>query len=126
MPAVRVSAIITLGLLVVYYLLRGLATRCVGGPCDVYIPLSLVLPILVVILALVTGVVAFGVVPKGAAVWRWLLGAATVLSVAGPVVSLAIWRDSADTFVAVATVLVLVAPVCALIFSFLVRERAVG
>jgi hypothetical protein len=118
MTAVRVCAILTIIALGFYYVLRYAATACGShASCDVYIPFSLLLPLLVVVLALVTGVLAIAAVPRGATTWRWILGVCTLVSVGGPLVSLAIWRDNSDVFVAVATILVLVAPVCALTVS---------
>ena len=119
MTAVRVTAIVTMCLLGAYYVFRYAATACGSQTtCDAYILPSLALPLLVVVLALITGIVASANVPSGAAAWRVILGVATLVSVAGPLVSLAIWRDDPDVFLAMATVLVLVTPVCALIFSF--------
>ena len=52
----RVSAFLTLGLLVAYDIVRVVATSCSGLQCDIYIPLSLLVPLLILILAAVTGV----------------------------------------------------------------------
>jgi hypothetical protein len=52
-----------------------------------------------------------------------ILGVATLVSVAGPLVSLALWHDSPDVFLPT-TVLELIAPVCALIFSFFVGAKS--
>jgi hypothetical protein len=73
--------------------------------------------------ALITGIVALANVPAGAPIWRVILGVATLVSVAGPLVSLALWHDSPDVFLPT-TVLELIAPVCALIFSFFVGAKS--
>jgi hypothetical protein len=46
-----------------------------------------------------------------------VLGALTALGVVGPIVALAIFRDSPDRFVPVATVLVVALPVSVLLYT---------
>jgi hypothetical protein len=121
MALIRSSALVTFAVAVADYVLRALATQCSGLQCDRYIGLSLLLPILMLVGAVVTGVVALTSTRTrqqgDQGTWRGLLGGATVLSVVGPLVSLAVFRDSPDAFVPVATVLVLLTPLCALIYS---------
>ena len=118
MALIRSSAIVTFALAVVSYVLRALATQCSGLQCDVYIGPSLLLPMLLLVGAVVTGIVALTRIrARRGGPWLGLVGGATVLSGVGPVVSIAVFRDSPDAFVPVATVLVLLTPLCALIYS---------
>jgi len=55
---VRVAAIVTLALLGIYHAMRAAATACAGGGCDIYIPISLLLPLLILVAAAVTGIMA--------------------------------------------------------------------
>lgn len=50
------------------------------------------------------------------------IGVSTVLGVVGPIVSLLIFRDSPDQFVAVATVLVALPPVVVLTYSLATKN----
>lgn len=117
MALIRSSAIVTFALAVAYYVLRALARQCSGLQCDQYIGPSLLLPILMLVGAVVTGIVALTHIRARRGPWLGLLGGATVLGGVGPVVSLAVFRDSPDAFVPVATALVLLTPLCALIYS---------
>jgi hypothetical protein len=121
MAIIRICAILTLGLLAAYYVLRVVATRCNGVQCDSYIPLSLLVPLLVLILAGVTGVLAIAAAmqrAQGASLG--VLSACMLLGVLGPLGLLAVLRNSpADLFVSLATVLVLLVPLSALIYTFL-------
>ena len=97
--------------------MRLAATACSGSVCDVYIPLSLLLPSLILVGSAVTGVVA----SLGARRDRsWLIGLSlcTAIGVVGPIVALALLRDSPDAFVVTSTILVALAPVGTLIYSF--------
>jgi hypothetical protein len=49
--------------------------------------------------------------------WALILGALTVVGVMGPIVALAIFRDSPDRFVPLATLLVVLPPLMALAYS---------
>jgi heme/copper-type cytochrome/quinol oxidase subunit 3 len=119
MASIRVFAILTLGLLAVYYVLRAVVAQCSGNQCDVYIPLSLLLPLLILVMAAVTGLLAILSARQGAQrAWVGVLGVCTLLGVLGPIVSAVIFRDSPDVLVPLATVLVLLAPLSALIYSF--------
>ncbi len=97
--------------------MRIAATACNGSACDVYIPLSLLLPILVLIGSAVTGVTATSAARRDRT-WMIVLGLCTVIGVVGPITALAVSRDSPDAFVVTSTILVAVAPVGALVYSF--------
>lgn len=119
---IRALALVTIALLIAYHVLRVVATQCSGAQCDVYIPLSLLIPVLVLISALVTGLVALSAARRDTA-WFALLLVSIVVSVAGPLVILAILKDSPDGFVFTSTVLVIAAPLAALLYSFFGRSR---
>lgn len=114
---VRVAAIVTLVLLIGYHLMRIAATACSGSVCDAYIPLSLLLPFLVLIGAAVSGVLAIAAA-RHDRTWLIVLIVCTVVGVIGPIIALAELRDSPDAFVVSSTILVAVAPVGALAYSF--------
>jgi hypothetical protein len=119
MALIRISAVLTFALTAAYYVLRVLATQCSGLQCDNYIGPSLLLPILIVIGAGVSGLAATaGAGQRKQGAWRSALGAATVVSVLGPIGSAVLFRNSPDTFVPIATALALLAPLGALIYSF--------
>lgn len=118
MTPLRVSAIITLGLLAIYHALRLIATQCSGAQCDWFIPVSLLLPLLILLMAALTGFLAIGTsAGRGQIGWLSLFVAATGVGVLGPVVSLAIFRHSPDVFVPLATALIALIPVTTLIYS---------
>jgi hypothetical protein len=121
MAVIRASAILTFALTIVYYVLRYQATRCTGLQCDNYIGPSLLLPILIVIGAGVSGfaAVAAAAAERQHGTWVNLLAVATPVSVAGPIVSAEVFRNSPGTLVPLATVLALLAPLGALLYSFL-------
>jgi hypothetical protein len=125
MRTVRLLAIATLALLGLYFVMRGAAGSCAGAACDIYIPLSLLLPILILMMVTVTGLASTSGARRQGAWFAVLLGC-TVLGIAGPVVALLIFRDRPDMFVTVATVLEILVPLAALSFSFLRREQRVG
>ncbi len=118
---VRVSALVTLALLVLYHLMRVAATACTGGGCDVYIPVSLLLPVLVLIGAAVSGVLAISAARREGA-WLLALIVCAVVGVGGPIVALLVLRDSPDSFVVTSTILVALVPVSALVYSFTRRH----
>jgi hypothetical protein len=97
--------------------MRIAATACSGSVCDAYIPLSLLLPILILVGSAVTGVVASLAAHRDRS-WLIVLGLCTAIGVVGPIVDLAILRDSPDVFVVTSTILVALAPVGALSYSF--------
>lgn len=93
-----------------YYALRIAAGRCTGPACDAYIPISLALPVLAIVLVAVTGVLGYAG-SRGA--WRAGIVVTAVVGVLGPPAALATWRDAPDVLVPVATVLILLCPACA-------------
>jgi hypothetical protein len=119
MRSIRILVIITFALVAAFYGLRALAGQCVGGECETFIPFSLLLPLAALILAAITGFLAIDASrARRQAGWLALLIICTVVSVAGPIASAFVFRDSPDLFVPVATVLILLAPLAALIYSF--------
>jgi hypothetical protein len=97
--------------------MRIAATACSGFVCDAYIPLSLLLPFLILVGSAVTGVVA-GLVARRDRSWLIVLGVCAAIGLVGPIVALVILRDSPDAFVVASTILVALAPVGALSYSF--------
>ena len=114
---VRGAAILTLVLLIAYHLMRAAATACTGPGCDFYIPLSLLFPVLVLIGAAVSGVLAISAAWRDRA-WLIVLILCTAVGVIGPIIALVVLRDSPDAFVVSSTILVALAPVGALAYSF--------
>lgn len=116
----RIWSFITLGLLVVYFVLRGLATQCQGAQCDNYILPSLAVPLAIVLSAAMTGAFALSAARRAGAsrMWFAVLAVCVVMGVGGSLASAFVFRDNPDTFVPVATALVLLIPLSALIFSF--------
>jgi len=113
----RISASVALALLGGYAVLRTIATQCAGVQCDVYVMPSLALPIAAVVAVGVTGVLAiYRARPLGGS-WPVILIASTLLGVIGPPVALAVFRDQPDSLVVVASLLLVQAPVAALVFS---------
>ena len=105
-------AVVTLVLLGAYHLMRFVAARCVGGGCDLYIPLSLLLPLLCWIAASLTGL--FASADARGSGWFRALAALTLVAFIGPLLSLAVFRDRPDVFVPLASLLVAVVPLAAL------------
>ena len=124
-------AVGTLGLLGAYYVLRGMARGCSGVVCDLYIPISLLLPLSILVLVAVSGGRAMirarsarrdvPDVTTKTALWRWsvVLGVCTLLSVAGPVGIAVQWRDNPDLVVVAATLLVMLTPISILSYNLL-------
>jgi hypothetical protein len=124
---VRVCAIAALLVLGGYHLMRLAAAQCNGVACDWYIAPSVLLPLLVLALVGLTGVLAISAVRRrrdapSARTWLVVLIITTVLGVAGPVVSLAILRDSPDALVVSGTVLYMLTPVTALVYGLRIRH----
>ena len=113
---VRVAAIVTLALLIAYHVMRVAATACTGSMCDAYILISLLLPLLVLIGAAVSGVLAISESRRDPT-WLLVLILCTAVAVIGPIVALIVLRDSPDAFVVSSTILVAVVPVGALAYS---------
>jgi hypothetical protein len=119
---VRVSAIVTVAVLVAYHLMRIAATACTGGACETYIPISLLLPILALAAAVVTAALAISGARHDTS-WLVVLSLCAVLGVVGPVIGLVLLRDSPDAFVVSSTILVALVPVSALAYSFTRRQK---
>lgn len=118
MKTIRILAGAVIALIALYFVFRAVASACTGAGCDVYIPISALIPLLILLTALITGIVAT-VTARHDHTWFTVLLGATVLGVVGPFVALLIFRDSPDAFVAVATVLSLLVPVAALVYTFI-------
>lgn len=97
--------------------MRALATACTGAACDVYIPISVLLPLLIFTCAAVTAVLA---ITSARASHAWFAGLmiSTVLAVAGPIVALLVFRDNPNAFVATGTILELQLAVVALVYTY--------
>lgn len=123
MKAVRLLAAAVLVLIAVYFVIRGLAAACTGAVCDAYIPISVLVPLLILITVAVTGIVA---TVNARANHSWFAGLllSTVLGVLGPIVALLIFKDSPDAFVAAGTLLELQLALVVLAYSFLTRSKA--
>ena len=120
MKAVRLLAAAVLVLIAVYFVIRSLATACTGAACDAYIPISALIPLLILITVAVTGIVA-AVQARARHSWFAGLLLSTVLGVLGPIVALLIFKDSPDAFVAAGTLLELQLALVVLAYSFLAR-----
>ncbi|HUE66606.1 MAG TPA: hypothetical protein VMP38_00395 [Candidatus Acidoferrum sp.] len=118
---IRVLAAVVIALVGAYFVMRALATACTGSGCDVYIPISLLLPLLIFVASAVTAVAAIASA-HGLGAWFAVLIISTVLAVLGPIVALLIFKDSPDVFVATGTVLELQLAVVALAYSFYGRR----
>ena len=114
---IRSFAITTLVLLGGYHVMRAIAAQCSGAACDAYIPLSLLLPLLVLASAVVTALLAIAHA-RAVRTWLIILVATAALGVLGPLVSLIVLRDNPDAFVILSTVLVVFIPVSALLYTF--------
>ena len=114
---IRLFAIITLVLLCGYHVMRAIVAQCNGSACDAYIPLSLLVPLLVLASAVVTALLAI-VHARGDRNWVIVLAATATLGVLGPVCSLIVLRDNPDNFVILSTMLVFLVPLSALLYSF--------
>ena len=102
-------AAVVVAVVAVYHVLRVLATNCSGAACDWYIPFSLFLPIIAILLAGLTGAFAtYG--ERGRRGWAVLIGLCSVLAVFGPILVALALSDN-DTKVWIATVFVLSVPV---------------
>jgi hypothetical protein len=115
---VRWTAAGAVAVLAAFHILRITASTCGGTGCDLYIPLSLVLPLAAVVLVAVTGIAGL-TAARNSEAWRIAIAVTAALGVVGPFVALGIWRDSPDVLVAVATVLLLLCPACVLGYSVL-------
>ncbi|HYM51462.1 MAG TPA: hypothetical protein VET65_12950 [Candidatus Limnocylindrales bacterium] len=126
----RVFALVTLAILGLYLVLRVVVGQCTGSGCEAFIPVSLLLPILVLVADVATGFTALTTVhgrvrasPASQArqaqvTWRAILAACTALGVIGPLLALAVFRNNPDQFVVAAAVFSLLTPLSALVYSF--------
>jgi hypothetical protein len=97
--------------------MRLAATACTGSVCDAYIPLSLLLPLLVLAGAVASGGLAISAARRERT-WLLVLGVCTAIAVIGPTIALLILRDSPDAFVVSSTILVALAPISTLAYTF--------
>ncbi len=102
------SAVIVL-VVVVYHALRLMAAQCGGAACDVYIPLSLLLPITALVLAAVTGGIAANAARAEPGPWTAILAGCGVLGSIGPIATGLLIKDN-DVLVWLSTILVLTVP----------------
>ena len=116
MRSIRVLAVASLLLIGLYFVFRDIAAQRNGAAGDVYIPVSLLIPIAILLMVAITGVFATAAA-RGNKVWFAVLLTSTFIGVAGPIVALLVLRDRPDAFVATATVLELIVPVAALGYS---------
>jgi|SRR5579864_2169674 len=116
----RRLALVTLALMLGYYILRVVAHGCNGSGCDWFIPISLLLPILILIASIITGVRGILEASGTGSNRRWTVSFAvvTVVALFGPIATLLVFRDSPDRFLPLATALVLAPPLVALVYSF--------
>lgn len=121
MKGIRLLAASTIGLVAICFGFRAVVARCSGAGCDVYIPFSLLLPLAILVLTAITGFVS-SLRARGS-VWFPLLVASAAISVIGPLVALAVFRDRPDAFVFGATTAALVAPVVALTYSVIAHRQ---
>src|SRR5262245_23804803 len=125
MRPVRILVFLTCALIAAFYVLRALAGQCEGGECETYIPFPLLLPLAALVLAAVTGYLVTGASrARRQSGWMAVLIVCTVVSVAGPIVSAFVFRESPDLFVPIATALILFAPIAALVYSFTGNAQA--
>ncbi len=123
MTRVRALALMTMGVLLVYHLVRLGSVDCSGPGCEWFIPISIYLPLTAFALALITGVCAF-LVTRPRSLWRAVLTVAIATSAIGPLGAVVMLRNTPDLVVPVATVLLLAAPVAALIADAVGRSQA--
>ncbi|HET9782358.1 MAG TPA: hypothetical protein VFR33_11340 [Candidatus Dormibacteraeota bacterium] len=122
MKAVRWCAAGVIALVALYFVTRALATACSGSACDVYIPISLLLPLLIFMAAAVTAFLALASA-RGSHAWFAGLMISTVFAVFGPIVALLIFKDQPDAFVVTGTILELQLAAVALAYTY-IRTRA--
>lgn len=120
MRAIQVFAFGAIVLVGIYFVFRAIASKCVGAACDAYIPVSLLIPLLIVVAVAIAGALAASRA-RGSG-WFPALLVVTVVGVAGPIAALLVFRDNPDAFVAVATVLELLAASIVLAYTLLVGK----
>ena len=81
------------------------------------------LPVVILVLIALTGLAALPAASRRhrGSTWPLAIGVSTVLGVVGPIVSLLIFRDNPDQFVAIATVLVALLPIVVLTYALATR-----
>ena len=106
--ATRALAVVVVAVVLVYHVLRVMASQCTGGGCDWYITFSLFLPLIAILLAVLTaGFAAYEArARKG---WSTALAISGILASIGTILEAMILSDN-DTKVWVATVFVLAVP----------------
>lgn len=119
MKASAVWGLVVLALLAAYYALRFAAAACSGAGCEVFIPISLLLPLVCWVAAVTSCVLVLRNTPR----WRGLLVPIALTSVIGPPVALLLFRDRPDQFVSTATALLLLAPISTLTSAILEGSR---
>src|SRR5581483_9070504 len=107
MVGTRMLAVVIVAVVIVYHVLRVMASQCSGGGCDWYIPFSLVLPLAAIALALVTGALA---------AYAERDRPARTIAFAGSIAGAFVLSDN-DAKVWVATVFVLLVPAAVLLTS---------
>ena len=134
----RALALLTLGLLAAYHVLRAIAAQCRGSQCDAYIGLTLVLPLVILVVVVATGLMAIAAArqreqevaeratKRGQITWLSFLSACTRVGVFGPIVSIALLRSNPDLLLPLATLLAALVPVSAMTFSFFAYRHASG
>jgi hypothetical protein len=138
MKTIRALALLTLGLLVTYGIMRLIAEQCSGRQCDRFVPVSLFLPLAILVMVCVTGLRAVVAARRQAVgatdplvknrqlAWVGPLSALTAIAVVGPVVSLAVFRDNPSLFVPIAALLAGFLPLSVLTYSFVQGRRGEG
>ncbi|HZQ48949.1 MAG TPA: hypothetical protein VFB69_01435 [Candidatus Dormibacteraeota bacterium] len=111
----RMLAVVIVAVVIVYHVLRVMASQCSGGGCDWYIPFSLVLPLAAIALALVTGALA-AYAERDRPARTIAIAACTLLAFAGSIAGAFVLSDN-DAKVWVATVFVLLVPAAVLLTS---------
>ena len=104
----RVLAVAIVVVVIAYWILRILASECNGAACDAYIPFSLLLPILAILLAGVAGGIA-AYEARARRPWAVAFAGLAVAAVVVPIIVAFALSDN-DTKVGVSTILVLTVP----------------
>lgn len=124
MHSIRALAGLVIVLLITYFLVGAAATRCRGVGCDnVFIPLSLLLPLVTLVLVAATGLLAIREARGSRRAWLIVLIGCTTFGVAGPIVGAFVLRDSPRALVPLAVLLMASVPVSALSYTFFGYSR---
>jgi len=111
--ATRALAFVVVAVVLVYHVLRVMASQCTGGGCDWYIPFSLFLPIIAILLATGTAALA-AYATRAQKVWSAVLGMSGILASIGTILGAMILSDN-DSKVWLGTVFVLTVPLSVLL-----------